>query len=70
MVRTVKRKDPLLTAAVLQRSFELRGSVAGVFQEIYEGVLRDFELSDEDVDRYIAANRERVERLARGESEK
>lgn len=70
MVRTVKRKDPLLTAAVLKRSFELRGSVAGVFQEIYEGVLRDFELSDEDVDRYIAANRERVERLARGESEK
>ena len=69
MARTVQRKDPLLTAAVLKKSFELRGSSAGVFREIYEGVLRDFDLNDEQVEEYIQANRERVERLARGESD-
>lgn len=69
MARTTKRKDPMLTAAVLKVSFAMRGSSAGVFQEIYEGVLRDFDLRDEDVDRFIEENRERVEELARGNSE-
>ena len=69
MARSSKRKDPLLTAAVLKVSFGLRKSGGSMFQEIYKGVLRDFDLSDEDVERYIIENRERVERLARGESE-
>jgi hypothetical protein len=67
MARPTKRKDPLLTAAVLKVSFALRGSEAAVFREIYQGVLRDFDLKESDVDAYIEANRERVEKLARGE---
>ncbi len=69
MVRPKKRKNPLLTAAVLKVSFAMRGDGAAMFREIYQGVLRDFDLSDEQVDEYIEAHRERVENLARGDTE-
>lgn len=60
-------KDKLFGAAVLKMSFRLRkdeGSPA--FQAVYPGVLRDLDLQDADVERYIAEHREAVERAARG----
>ena len=37
------KKDPLLAAAVIKVSWQLRGDQATMFKEIYEGVLRDHE---------------------------
>jgi len=60
-------KDKLFGAAVLKLSFRLRGSEdSPAFKGIYPGVLRDLGLSDDDVEAYIAANREAVEKAARG----
>lgn len=62
------KKNPVLTAAVLKTSLKFRGGEARIFQEIYEGVLRDFSLTDEEVDAYIEAHRDEVFRLARGDA--
>ena len=62
-------KDPLLSAAVLKVSLSKRGSDAGAFQEIYEGVLRDFALTDAQVEAFLRAHRQRVEALARGDAD-
>jgi hypothetical protein len=60
-------KDKLFGAAVLKMSFRLRGDEqTSAFQSIYPGVLRDLELEDEAVEKYIAEHREQVERAARG----
>lgn len=60
-------KDKLWGAAVLKMSFVVRGDEGSpAFKAIYPGVLRDLELSDDDVDRYIGENREAVEKAARG----
>lgn len=60
-------KDKLWGAAVLKMSFVLRGDQASpAFKAIYPGVLRDLELTDEDVERYIEENRAEVEKSARG----
>lgn len=63
------KKNPLLTAAVLKVSLGFRGGQARAFQEIYEGVLRDFALTDAEVDAYIEAHAAEVERLARGQTD-
>jgi len=58
--RTPEQK--LFGAAVLRRSFELRGAEqAESFRGLYEGVLRDLGLTDEEVVRYLAAHRAEVE---------
>ncbi|MGA9522898.1 MAG: hypothetical protein WBV82_15625 [Myxococcaceae bacterium] len=60
-------KDKLWGAAVLKMSFRLRGDEgAPAFKAIYPGVLRDLEVTDEDVERYIEQNRDAVEKAARG----
>ena len=60
-------KDKLWGAAVLKMSFRLRGDEASpAFKAIYPGVLRDLEVTDEQVEKYIADNREAVEKAARG----
>jgi hypothetical protein len=60
-------KDKLFGAAVLKMSFRLRGDEQSpAFQFVYPGVLRDLDLEDEAVERYIAEHREAVERAARG----
>jgi hypothetical protein len=60
-------KDKLFGAAVLKMSFRLRGDEQSpAFQFVYPGVLRDLEVADEDVERYIEQHREAVERAARG----
>ncbi len=62
MARAKTRDEKLFAAAVLRRSFELRGedSQQG-FKFVYEGVLRDLELTGDEVDEYLAAHREEVD---------
>jgi hypothetical protein len=63
-------RERLWGAAVLKLSFTLRGSDASpAYKAIYPGVLRDLELTDEQVDAFIAENREALERSARGKAE-
>lgn len=60
-------KDKLYGASVLKMSFRLRGDEdSPAFKFVYPGVLRDLDLEDEAVERYIAENKESVEKAARG----
>jgi hypothetical protein len=57
------RAEKLFSAAVLRRSFELQeGRYQAGFRFVYEGVLRDLELDEKDVEAYLAEHREEVER--------
>jgi hypothetical protein len=60
-------RDRLFGAAVLKMSFRLRGDEQSpAFKGIYPGVLRDLELDDAAVEKYIEENRAAVESAARG----
>jgi hypothetical protein len=63
MVARAKTKDEkLFSAAVLKRSFELRGDEhREQFRFVYEGVLRDLALDAAEVEAYLAAHRAEVE---------
>jgi hypothetical protein len=57
------KEEKLFSAAVLRRSFELRGEEhAEGFKFVYQGVLRDLELEDAEVRSFIASNRDSVEK--------
>ena len=63
MAKEKSREEKLFSAAVLRRSFELRGEEhAEGFKFVYLGVLRDLALEDADVQAYIASNRDAVEK--------
>ena len=68
MARAKTREEKLFSAAVLRRSFELRGAEhAEGFRYVYEGVLRDLGLEDPEVVAYLGEHREAVEKaLGRG----
>jgi hypothetical protein len=56
------RAERLFSAAVVRRSFELQeGRYREGFRFVYEGVLRDLELDEKDVDEYLARHREEVD---------
>jgi hypothetical protein len=62
-------KDKLFGAAVLKMSFRLRGDEQSpAFKAVYPGVLRDLELEDSAVEKYIVEHRDDVEKAARGKS--
>ncbi len=62
------REQKLFGAAVLKVSFLLREAAdSPTFKLVYPGVLRDLGLEDAEVDTFIAANRESVEKAARGQ---
>ncbi len=62
MARPKTREERLFAAAVLRRSFELRGDEhREQFEFVYAGVLRDLELGAEEVEAYLAAHRREVE---------
>jgi hypothetical protein len=62
VARAKTRDEKLFSAAVLRRSFELRGEEhADGFRFVYEGVLRDLALEDAEVVEFIARNREAVD---------
>ncbi len=63
-------KERLWGAAVLKLSFALRGNEASTaYKAIFPGVIRDLELTDEQVDAFIAENREALEKAARGQAD-
>jgi hypothetical protein len=56
------RAEKLFAAAVLRRSFELRGDEhAPAFRFVYDGVLRDLAVGDDEVVEYLAAHRAEVD---------
>lgn len=63
MAKERTKEERLFSAAVLRRSFELRGEEhADAFRFVYEGVLRDLALEDAEVLEYLGAHREAVEK--------
>lgn len=57
MARAKSREAKLFGAAVVRRSFELRGEEQGrAFRTVYEGVLRDLGLTDDEVAEYLGAH--------------
>ena len=60
-----KAKDPLRSAAILKVSFQLSGRTPQ-YQALYEGVLRDYGVTEAAVNEYIAKNRAALEEAARG----
>ncbi len=62
MAKPKTRDEKLFSAAVVRRSFELQDEQyrAG-FQFVYQGVLRDLELTDGEVEAYLAEHLAEVE---------
>ena len=62
MARAKTRDEKLFAAAVLKRSFALRGEEhRNGFTFVYEGVLRDLGLTDDEVDAYLTAHAAEVD---------
>jgi hypothetical protein len=62
VARPRTKAERLFSAAVVRRSFELQDrEYAQGFRFVYEGVLRDLELQDSEVDAYLAEHRGEVE---------
>ncbi len=62
MARPKTKAEKLFAAAVLRRSFQLRGEDGQQgFKFVYEGVLRDLELTGDEVEEYLATHREEVD---------
>ena len=68
MARQKTKEEKLFSAAVLRRSFELRGDEhRAQFQFVYEGVLRDLGLGEAEVEAYLAEHQLEVQAaLGRG----
>lgn len=67
MSKSKPLRERLWGAAVLKLSFVLRGNEASpAFKGIYPGVLRDLEITDAQVEAFIAENRAALEKVARG----
>lgn len=70
MAKVKTLEERLWGAAVLKMSFRLRGAEQSpAFKGIYPGVLRDLDVEDAAVDAFIEANKERVEKAAKGAPE-
>lgn len=62
MARPKTREEKLFAAAVLKRSFSLRGEEHKEgFRFVYEGVLRDLGLEDDQVEAFLAEHRGEVD---------
>ncbi len=62
MAKATTKAERLFSAAVLRRSFELQdGRYRDGFRFVYEGVLRDLDLEEEEVESYLATHRSEVE---------
>jgi hypothetical protein len=60
------RRNPLLGAAVLKALLRRGDDDAKKTQGLYEGILRDLDLTDEQVEQYLADHAEEVEAAIRG----
>jgi hypothetical protein len=62
LARAKTKEERLFSAAVLRRSFELRGAEhRAQFRFVYDGVLRDLGLEEAEVEAFLAAHRDEVE---------
>jgi hypothetical protein len=62
-----RRRNPLLGAAVLKALLRRRaGDDLTKTKSLYEGILRDLGLSDEQVEKYLVEHAEEVEETIRG----
>ncbi|HEU4384894.1 MAG TPA: hypothetical protein VFR85_15530 [Anaeromyxobacteraceae bacterium] len=62
MIKSKTREEKLFAAAVLKRSFALRGEEhQDGFTFVYEGVLRDLGLEAAEVDAYLAEHAAEVD---------
>ncbi|MBI5068895.1 MAG: hypothetical protein HZB56_11705 [Deltaproteobacteria bacterium] len=62
MARARSREEKLFGAAVLRRSLELRGEEhKAALQPVYDGVLRDLGLTDDEVSAYLGQHGVRVD---------
>ncbi len=67
MAKEKTLRDRLFGAAVLKTSFVLRGAEGSpAFNTIYPGVLRDLNVTAEQVDAFVGEHRDEVEKAARG----
>ena len=63
MAREKTREEKLFSAAVLRRSFALQNrEYQPGFRFVYEGVLRDLGLEEREVEEYLAAHQDEVDR--------
>jgi hypothetical protein len=57
VARAKTKEEKLFAAAVLRRTFELRGEAGGgAFKFVYDGVLRDLGLTDDEVRLHLEQN--------------
>ncbi len=62
MAKPKTREEKLFSAAVVRRSFELQDEqYRDGFRFVYQGVLRDLELTDAEVEAYLAEHKAEVE---------
>lgn len=62
MAKAKTRAEKLFSAAVVRRSFELQeGRYQEGFRFVYEGVLRDLGLEEQEVEEYLAKHRAEVD---------
>lgn len=62
MKKPKTKAERLFSAAVLRRGFELQdGQYEQGFRFVYEGVLRDLDLEEREVDEYLAKHRAEVD---------
>ena len=63
-------RDPLYGAAILKLSFILKGKVDEPgFRVVYFGTLKELGLTNSQVDKYIARNRQTLEAAIRGDED-
>lgn len=65
-----KTRDPLFGAAILKLSMIMKGMASDPgFRVVYFGTLKEFGLTDNQVDTYIKEHREELEAQIRGPSD-
>ena len=63
--RTSGRKNPLFGAAVVKAVLRKRTGQSGATSILYEGILRDLGVSDDQVERFLAEHEAEVDRSIR-----
>jgi hypothetical protein len=63
--RKATRKNPLLGAAVVKAVLRKRTRDAEATSTLYEGILRDLGVTDQDVEAYLTEHGDEVERAIR-----
>jgi hypothetical protein len=65
MGRAGTRKDPLFGAAVVKAVLRKRTGDPSATSELYEGILRDLHVTDEQVERFLAEHGAEIDQAIR-----